>query len=57
MAPRDTFWVNLFHSHFIDAPDDSDNKDDMLFYVRKNVSKSKFHIPQVILQWSCDIQL
>lgn len=47
MVPRDSFWVNLFQTHFLDVVDDSDNKDDMLFYVRKSVSKSKLNIPQV----------
>lgn len=44
----EAFWTSLFAQHFVDSPDDA-SKDDMLFYVRKNRSKSKFRIPQVAI--------
>ena len=48
LVARNTFWTDLFQKYFIEAPQD-EQKDDMLFYVRKSTAKSKFQIPQV---WS-----
>lgn len=42
-------WTKLFSRHFVDSSDDA-SKDDMLFYIRKNRSKSKFRIPQTELE-------
>ena len=46
LVARNTFWTDLFQKYFIEAPQD-EQKDDMLFYVRKSTAKSKFQIPQV----------
>ncbi len=46
LVARNTFWTDLFQRHFIDAPQD-EQKDDMLFYVKKSTAKSRFQIPQV----------
>ena len=46
LVARNTFWTDLFRKYFIEAPQD-EQKDDMLFYVRKSTAKSKFQIPQV----------
>ena len=46
LVARDTFWTSLFTTYFQEAPDDN-QKDDLLFYVRKDASKSRFSIAQV----------
>ena len=51
LVARDTFWTSLFTTYFQEAPDDN-QKDDLLFYVRKDASKSRFSIAQV--GWFCN---
>lgn len=46
-ARPDAFWTAIFAKHFVNSPDDA-TKDDMLFYIRRNRTKSKFRIPQVL---------
>ena len=45
MVSKDEFWTDLFLTHFLEAPDD--HRDDLLFYVKKIITKSKLQIPQV----------
>ena len=46
LVQSENFWVRLFLKHFVEAPEDT-NKDDLLFYVRKTITKSRLNIPQV----------
>ena len=46
MVARNSFWVNVFQQNFLDCTD-SELKDDLVFYVRKNTQKSRHNIPQV----------
>jgi hypothetical protein len=41
---RNSFWTSLFAKHFLETSDDS-LRDDLLFYVRKSMAKSKLKIP------------
>ena len=45
VVEKDEFWTNLFLTHFLEAPDE--HRDDLLFYVKKIITKSKLQIPQV----------
>ena len=46
MVPQGNFWVDLFQQNFLDVSEENENKDDLMFYVRKS-AKSKLNLPKV----------